>query len=117
MSFSNPAPSGRKIPLLYRASGALFPSPKGPRADARGSLLSPLCGSNRNHGNPRLDVAQMSKLQSPRTPNMGCEDKLKPVLSPLGRINRLILNSSSSGDPAGSDQIQTLGHPEAQERN
>ena len=40
MSFSDPAPSGRNIPLLYRASGALFPSTKRPRADARGYLLS-----------------------------------------------------------------------------
>src|SRR3972149_11147597 len=39
MSFSDPAPSGRQIPFLYRASGALFPSAKRPRADARGYLL------------------------------------------------------------------------------
>src|SRR3990172_5564159 len=40
MLFSDPAPSGRKIPSLCRASGALFPSTKRPRADARGYLLA-----------------------------------------------------------------------------
>src|SRR3972149_8635556 len=59
MSFSDPAPAVRKIPFLDRAAGAFFPSTKSPRADARAYLLSPLCGSNRNHGSPRLDVAQM----------------------------------------------------------
>src|SRR3990172_2425343 len=42
VSLSDPAPSGRKIPLLYRASGALLPSTKRHRAEARAYVLSPL---------------------------------------------------------------------------